>query len=160
MNTQEDILEMGTDGIFGIESREWESYQVMESVREENAEQEHLNEDLLFSSNQDRYAIYQIRDDGEGRKYLFMGTDYLKKQGFSVEYDDYRMVYSDVLGENETLDSLYEKFNIGRPLDFTGHSFSVSDVVVLKKSGEITAHYVDSFGYTELPEFFHQKEKT
>ena len=159
MNTQEDILEMGTDGIFGIESREWESYQVMESVREENAEQEHLNEDLLFSSNQDRYAIYQIRDDGEGRKYLFMGIDYLKKQGFSVEYDDYRMVYSDVLGENETLDSLYEKFNIGRPLDFTGHSLSVSDVVVLKKSGEITAHYVDSYGYTELPEFFSQREK-
>ncbi len=159
MNTQEDILEVGTDGIFGIESREWESYQVMESVREENAEQEHLNEDLLFSSNQDRYAIYQIRDDGEGRKYLFMGIDYLKKQGFSVEYDDYRMVYSDVLGENETLDSLYEKFNIGRPLDFTGHSLSVSDVVVLKKSGEITAHYVDSYGYTELPEFFSQREK-
>ena len=159
MNTQEDILKMRTDGIFGIESREWESYQVMESVREENAEQEHLNEDLLFSSNQDRYAIYQIRDDGEGRKYLFMGTDYLKKQGFSVEYDDYRMVYSDVLGENETLDSLYEKFNIGRPLDFTGHSLSVSDVVVLKKGGEITAHYVDSFGYTELPEFFYQREK-
>ena len=159
MNTQEDILKMGTDGIFGIESREWESYQVMESVREENAEQEHLNEDLLFSSNQDRYAIYQIRDDGEGRRYLFMGTDYLKKQGFSVEYDDYRIVYSDVLGENETLDSLYEKFNIGRPLDFTGHSLSVSDVVVLKKGGEITAHYVDSFGYTELPEFFYQREK-
>ncbi|MCI9077101.1 MAG: DUF3849 domain-containing protein [Dorea sp.] len=159
MNTQEDILEMGTDGIFGIESREWESYQVMEAVREENAEQEHPNEDLLFSSNQDRYAIYQIRDDGEGRKYLFMGTDYLKKQGFSVEYDDYRMVYSDVLGENETLDSLYEKFNIGRPLDFTGHSLSVSDVVAIKKDGEVTAHYVDSYGYTELPEFFSQREK-
>lgn len=159
MNTQEDILEMGTDGIFGIESGEWESYQVMESVREENAEQEHLNEDLLFSSNQDRYAIYQIRDDGEGRKYLFMGIDYLKKQGFSVEYDDYQMVYNDVLGENETLDTLYEKFNIGRPLDFTGHSLSVSDVVVLKKGGEVTAHYVDSFGYTELPEFFSQRER-
>ena len=159
MNTQEDILKMGTDGIFGIESREWESYQVMESVREENAEQEHLNEDLLFSSNQNRYAIYQIRDDGEGRKYLFMGTDYLKKQGFSVEYDDYRMVYSDVLGENETLDSLYEKFNIGHPLDFTGHSLSVSDVVAIKRDGEVTAHYVDSFGYTELPEFFSQREK-
>ncbi len=88
-----------------------------------------------------------------------MGTDYLKKQGFSVEYDDYQMVYNDVLGENETLDSLYEKFNIGRPFDFTGHSLSVSDVVVLKQGGEITAHYVDSFGYTELPEFFSQRER-
>ncbi|MEY8335789.1 DUF3849 domain-containing protein [Lachnospiraceae bacterium 47-T17] len=160
MNTQEDILEMGTEGIFGVDARAWESYQVMESVREEHEGQEHLNEDLLFSDSQDCYAIYQIRDDGKGREYLFMGTEYLKGQGFSVEYEDYQMVYSDVLGENETLDSLYEKFNIGHPLDFKGHSLSVSDVVAIKRGGEVTAHYVDSFGYTELPEFFHQKEKT
>ena len=137
----------------------WESYQAVEPVREKNTEQDYLNEELLFSSSQDRYAIYQIRDDKQGRKYLFMGTEYLKKQGLSVEYDDYRMVYSDVLGEKETLDSLYEKFNIGRPLDFKGHSLSISDVVAIKRDGEITAHYVDSFGYTELPEFFPQREK-
>ena len=159
MNTQEDILETGTEGIFGIEGWEWESYQVMESVREENREQANRDEDLFFSGSQDRYAIYQIRDDSKGRDYLFMGTDYLKKQGFSVDYDDYQMVYSDVLGEKETLDSLYEKFNIGRPLDFTGHSLSVSDVVAIKRDGNVTAHYVDSYGYTELPEFFSQREK-
>ena len=145
--------------MFGIDARAWESYQVMESVHEEHEEQEHLNEDLLFNDSQDRYAIYQIRDDGKGREYLFMGTEYLKGQGFSVEYEDYRMVYSDVLRENETLDSLYEKFNIGHPLDFTGHSLSVSDVVAIKRDGEVTAHYVDSFGYTELPVFFSQREK-
>ncbi len=157
MNTEADIR--GQDGIFGIEDREWESYRVMEAVREKNGEQEHLNEDLFFNSNQNRYAIYQIKDGSKGREYLFMGTEYLKKQGISAEYDDYQMVYSDVLGEDETLDSLYEKFNIRRPLDFMGHSLSVSDVVALKKDGEISAHYVDSFGYTELPEFFQQKER-
>ena len=158
MNTEADIRDQ--EGIFGIEDREWESYRVMEAVREENGEQEHQNEDLFFSSNQDSYAIYQIKDDSKGREYLFMGTEYLKKQGISAEYDDYQMVYSDVLAENETLDSLYEKFNIRRPLDFMGHSLSVSDVVVLKKNGEISAHYVDSFGYAELPEFFSQREKS
>ena len=160
MNTEDDIRETGEDGMFGVDARAWESYQVMESVREEDEGQEHLNEDLLFSDSQDRYAIYQIRDDGKGREYLFMGTEYLKGQGFSVEYEDYQMVYGDVIGENETLDSLYEKFNIGHPLDFRGHSLSVSDVVAIKRDGEVTAHYVDSFGYTELPDFFHQKEKT
>ena len=159
MNTEDNIRETGEDGMFGIDARAWESYQVMESVHEEHEEQEHLNEDLLFNDSQDRYAIYQIRDDGKGREYLFMGTEYLKGQGFSVEYEDYRMVYSDVLRENETLDSLYEKFNIGHPLDFTGHSLSVSDVVAIKRDGEVTAHYVDSFGYTELPVFFSQREK-
>lgn len=158
MNTEQDILEAG--GMFGIDAREWESYRVMEAVREENGEQEHLNEDLFFNSNQDSYAIYQIKDDSKGREYLFMGTEYLKKQGLSPEYDDYQMVYSDVLGEDETLDSLYEKFNIRRPLDFMWHSLSVSDVVALKKDGEISAHYVDSFGYTELPGFFFQREKS
>ena len=158
MNTEADIR--GQDGIFGIEDREWESYRVMEAVREENGEQEHLNENLFFNSNQDSYAIYQIKDDSKGREYLFMGTEYLKEQGISAEYDDYQMVYSDMLGENETLDSLYEKFNIRRPLDFMGHSLSVSDVVALKKDGEISAHYVDSFGYTELPGFFFQREKS
>ena len=158
MNTEADIR--GQDGIFGVEGREWESYRVMEAVREENGEQEHLNENLFFNSNQDSYAIYQIKDDSKGREYLFMGTEYLKKQGLSAEYDDYQMVYSDMLVENETLDSLYEKFNIRRPLDFKGHSLSVSDVVALKKDGEISAHYVDSFGYTELPEFFSQREKS
>ncbi|WP_322101280.1 YodL domain-containing protein [Sporofaciens musculi] len=39
-------------------------------------------------------------------------------------------------------------------MDFKGHSLSVSDVVAIKRDGEITAHYVDSYGYTELPEFF------
>ena len=158
MNTEADIRDQ--KGIFGIEDREWESYRVMETVREENRDQEYLNEDLFFNRNQDSYAIYQIKDDSKGREYLFMDTDYLKKQGISAEYDDYQMVYGDVLGENETLDSLYEKFNIRRPLDFMGHSLSVSDVVALKKDGEISAHYVDSFGYTELPEFFSQREKS
>ena len=159
MDTEADILQTGEDGMFGVDAGAWESYRVMESVHEENAGQEHLNEDLLFSDRQDHYAIYQIRDDSKGRDYLFMGTEYLKKQGFSVDYGDYQMVYSDVLGENETLDSLYKKFNIGRPLDFTGHSLSVSDVVAIKRDGEVTVHYVDSFGYTELPEFFSQREK-
>ena len=158
MNTESDIRDQ--EGIFGIEDREWESYRVMGAMREENGEQEHLNENLFFNSNQDSYAIYQIKDDSKGREYLFMGTEYLKKQGLSPEYDDYQIVYSDVLAENETLDSLYEKFNIRRPLDFKGHSLSVSDVVALKKDGEISAHYVDSFGYTELPEFFSQREKS
>mgnify|MGYP000211198303 CR=1 FL=1 len=47
-----------------------------------------------------------------------------------------------------------EKFNIDHPKDFKGHSLSVSDVVVLHQNGQDAAHYVDSFGYKEVPEFF------
>ena len=37
--------------------------------------------------------------------------------------------------------------------DFTGHSLSMSDVIVLKQHGEHTAHYVDAIGFKEVPEF-------
>jgi hypothetical protein len=51
------------------------------------------------------------------------------------------------------LNSLYEKFNIHRPADYTGRSVSVGDVVVLRCNGDITAHFVDSAGFTELSSF-------
>ena len=52
-----------------------------------------------------------------------------------------------------SLEDIYTKFNIDHPEDFTGHSLSVSDVVVLHQDGENTSHYVDSVGYREIPEF-------
>lgn len=77
--------------------------------------------------------------------------------GFEIHGEDYELIYSDRLGMEETLNSLYEKFNINHPQDFTGHSLSVSDVVVMRKNGESKAYYVDSFGFTELPEFIHER---
>ena len=39
------------------------------------------------------------------------------------------------------------------PADYKAHSLSVSDIVVLHEDGENSAHFVDSFGFTELPKF-------
>ena len=55
------------------------------------------------------------------------------------------------------LENLYEKFNVGRPEDFYGHSLSVSDVVMLRQNGIVSAHYVDSVGFTPLENFYSQK---
>ncbi len=55
---------------------------------------------------------------------------------------------------NETLESIYERFNLHHPDDFRGHSLSVSDVVVLREDGRVQAYYVDSFGFTQVPEIF------
>ena len=49
--------------------------------------------------------------------------------------------------QGETLEAVYEKFNIDHPTDYKGHSLSVSDIVVLHQDGENTAHFVDSFGF-------------
>ena len=44
-----------------------------------------------------------------------------------------------------------------KPEDFTGHSLSVSDIVVLAGADGVTAHYVDSFGFTEVSKFVEQR---
>ncbi len=39
-------------------------------------------------------------------------------------------------------------------MDFTGRSLSMSDIIVLQWRGEVTSHYVDSYGlFKELPAF-------
>ena len=62
-------------------------------------------------------------------------------------------VYSAPLTPGTSLEDIYTRFNIDHPKDFKGHSLSVSDVVVLHQNGQDTAHYVDSFGYKDVPEF-------
>jgi hypothetical protein len=58
------------------------------------------------------------------------------------------------------LNSLFEKFNIDHPADYTGRSMSVGDVVVLRCNGDITAHFVDSVGFVELSSFTGDERKS
>lgn len=86
-----------------------------------------------------------------------MGMDFVASNGMNVEGADYAYIYGGLLSENDTLDSLYQTFNINHPENYTGHSLSVSDVVVVQKNGEAKAYYVDSFGFKELPDFVQQR---
>ena len=86
-----------------------------------------------------------------------MGLDYVQKKGITVIRADYDLIYTAPLTEKDTLDVIYERFNIQRPADFTGHSLSVSDVVVLNDGSTVKAYYVDSIGFAELPEFFKER---
>jgi len=54
---------------------------------------------------------------------------------------------------NEILEELFQVFNLSRPQDFEGHSLSVSDVIALKRNGEVSVHYVDSIGFKDLQGF-------
>lgn len=70
-------------------------------------------------------------------------------------------MYEGEVGEfrgNATLEALFTQFNNDRPDDFFGHSLSVSDVIVISADGKDTAYFCDSFGFTEMPEFFKEKE--
>ena len=54
----------------------------------------------------------------------------------------------------------YQKFNCAQPMDYHGHSLSVSDVILLNQAGKISAHYVDSIGFRELSGFQDKQERS
>lgn len=83
----------------------------------------------------------------------------MQAAGLTEDRANYDLVYTAPLNQNTSLEDIYRTFNIDHPKDFKGHSLSVSDVVVLHQNGQDTAHYVDSFGFTQVPEFFIQREK-
>lgn len=104
-------------------------------------------------SAENTYELFQLKDAPETREYRFESMEHLKRRGLELTPDLYEKVYDGKLGASDTLDSIYERFNLQHPDDFRGHSLSVSDVIVLHENGKDTAHFVDSFGFTEIPEF-------
>ena len=152
---------LGHDGIFGITETEWEVHKEREAAiaRQEKLEQdsaEKIDETLLLHGESGRFAIYQMDTGGE-HTYQFMGFESAQKLGYSIDGKDYRMVYAAPWTPTITLDDIFERFNINRPNDFHGHSLSVSDVIVINRTAETKAYYVDSFGFEELPDFVQQR---
>ncbi len=111
--------------------------------------------ELLYGSN-NMYGIYQLKDNEYTDKIKFQNMDFLKRKDISVSKDNYNLVYTAQLKENIGLERLFIIFNSERPDDFKGHSMSVGDVVVLNQGGKVTSHFVDSFGFAELPDFAFQ----
>ncbi len=143
----------GHDGLFGVEKSDWNAYLEYQSMKQELEDSEPNREAQLLYGNESRFGIYQLKDTEETRDIRFMNMDYLEKEGISVSRENYTLVYTGEFTEGMSLEDIYTKFNIDHPADFTGHSLSVSDVVVLHQDGENTSHYVDSVGYREIPEF-------
>lgn len=111
------------------------------------------------------YRIYQLPS---GIDYKFHWWDELKNMDASPK--DYSLVYknnkekiinissSEIQKDiKEILDELYQQFNTDRPLDYSGHRMSVSDVVVLNIMGIHYAYYCDAFGWREWKEFWDRR---
>ena len=107
--------------------------------------------------DKDTFSIYQIKGGDETRDFRFEPYDRLQAAGNVVDRANYELVYSAPLAPETSLEDIYTRFNIDHPKDFKGHSLSVSDVVVLHQNGQDAAHYVDSFGYKEVPEFLQEQ---
>ncbi len=107
--------------------------------------------------DKDTFSIYQLKRGDETRDYRFEPYDRLQAAGLSVEAANYDLIYTAPLAPDMTLEDISVRFNIDHPKDFKGHSLSTSDVVVLHQNGQDTAHYADSYGYREVPEFLQEQ---
>ena len=99
------------------------------------------------------YTIYQLKQGDKNHYRRFQPYDRLAADGEKPEVGNYDKVYSSVMRPGDTLETLYEKFNLDHPADFRGRSLSVSDVVVIEQDGKAAAHYLDSVGFRELDGF-------
>jgi len=143
-------------GCFGITREDWDAVKDqippmdMEAIRQKR-------EQAFLESPGDTYAIYQLKRDDATTDLRFMDSEWLRKKGIEPQLENYDLVYTGALypasTQIDTLERLYQTFNIDHPADFTGHSLSVSDIVALKQNGVVSCHYVDSVGYKELPAF-------
>lgn len=143
-------------GCFGITREDWDAIKDqippmdMETIRQKR-------EQAFLESPGDTYAIYQLKRDDATADLRFMNSEWLNKKGIVPQPENYDLIYTGALypasTQIDTLERLYQTFNIDRPADFTGHSLSVSDIVALKQNGVVSCHYVDSVGYKELPSF-------
>ena len=115
-----------------------------------------------IEKEQSKFQIYQLPGGDKYHGIRFEGMEQLKADGIQLNHDDYVLFYEGEIADfkgNATLEAIFAQFNTNPPANFTGHSLSVSDVVVIETEGKQTAYYCDTAGFTEMPEFFLEKEK-
>jgi len=161
------------DGFCGIERNDWERSPVYAKQMADAVSAEGKREaDLLYGDNQynreNKFGIYQVRDDLDpARDFRFVPMRELEALGLPVERENYELVYTATLSERieflsdryPALNKLYQDFNVNLPADYTARSVSVSDVIVLRHNGDISAFYVDSAGFKELDGFLGEETK-
>lgn len=119
-------------------------------------------ETAINNHPQNIYRIYQRKSDEKYHGIRFEDRATLQKSGIQLGINDYNLVYegnfNDVEGDSfdDKLNTLYDRFNFEQPEDFKGRSLSVSDVITVKNGKNESAYYVDTFGFTDIPEFFNK----
>ncbi|MBR5969782.1 MAG: DUF4316 domain-containing protein [Lachnospiraceae bacterium] len=115
----------------------------------------------FLTKETDTFAILQLREIDETEDLHFRSLGELKRMETDPQADHYEVVYTEPLPQFKDrdvfLEETFRRFNIDRPESFRGHSLSVSDIVAIRREGEISAHYVETIGFAELSDFFSGK---
>ena len=150
--TVEQVRDMSDDTWLRMPKEQMRAYVELRAEKDLHEEMTSLEETRLLYMPENQFGIYQIDPEGNARDYMFRSHDSL--EDYEMRREDYRLEYVASLTEADTLDTIYERFNIDHPEDFQGHSLSVSDIVVMNRDGEVKAYFVDSSGFTDVTEEF------
>ena len=144
------------DGIFAVSREEWEQSPDFHEKVLERQDRQLEREQAFLSHEGNCFAIYQVSKD-DPQNVRFMNLDWLQSHNLSVERSNYDLIYTAPLDGSgstmEQLERLYEQFNLQKPVDFHSPSMSVSDIVAIKQNGQVSCHYCDSVGFTQVPGF-------
>lgn len=146
-------------GLFGIEKADWERVQPFAEHMDKILAEQPKREEFLLHGNVSAAGIYQLKENNDTRNLTYLNSKYLEEKGLVPDRENYNLVYSfevvadDLNNKNAFLNKVYEKFNNDHPEDYLGRSLCVSDVVVIHNGEDLSAHYVDSFGFKELENF-------
>ena len=144
------------DGIFAVSREEWEQSPDFHEKVLERQDRQLEREQAFLSHEGNCFAIYQVSKD-DPQNVRFMNLDWLQSHNLSVERSNYDLIYTAPLDGSgstmEQLERLYEQFNLQKPVDFHSPSMSVSDIVVIKQNGQVSCHYCDSVGFTQVQGF-------
>ena len=105
----------------------------------------------------DTYEIYQLKD-AINTAYGLMPYDCAKGK---IRPEHYQRTYTGVLAPKVTVEDLCRKHGQNsRPLGSQKRPLLASDVVVLNRSGERRAFYLNAIGFTECKEFLKPPRRT
>ena len=93
-------------------------------------------------------TILQI--DNPHADYVFMDSDFAINHGFNIlHYKEVYTYHKDNniwLDDQDTLNEVFEMFNISRPEDYHGRSVSVSDIIMIDNR----MYYVEPTGFIRV----------
>ncbi len=144
-------------GLFAVSHEEWEESREFSAAIEDRMKHQEQREAAFLKASQDAFAIYQVKDGDELRDIRFEPLSWLESKGVSVDHGNYDLAYTAPLTDqgstDDRLGALWDRFNNDHPADYHRPSLSVSDIIALKQNGVVSCHYVDSFGFKEIPVF-------
>ena len=98
-----------------------------------------------------RVRIYQMENGRTLREKRYASYDRTIERFGKIDPADYQCVFDGSLG-TENLEEIFYRLNRGeKPSGYTGRSLSVSDVIELIRREESSFHFVDSYGFQEIP---------